>query len=131
MTYLPALSMTHLPMSYLPTLLASLVAAPLSYGAYKLFLFFYAQWTSPLHVLPGPPNISLIFGHLKAVMKAVCISRVFDSFLSFDSCSLQDNSVLHEKWVDKYGSTLTYNVLFGVRIIGNLHGHILAYARSR
>ena len=63
-------------MAYLPALalLASLATTPLLYGAYKLFLFFYAQWTSPLHVLPGPPNASLFFGQKKAIMKAVSIS---------------------------------------------------------
>ena len=51
--------------------------------------------------------------------------------LELDSRSLQENSVLHEKWVNEYGSTITYNVLFGVRFIGNIHGDILVYARSR
>jgi hypothetical protein len=63
-------------MTYLSQLLASLVAAPLSYGAYKLFLFFYAQWTSPLHVLPGPPNSSFIFGNMKEIWKAVGITHL-------------------------------------------------------
>jgi hypothetical protein len=66
-------------MTYLPTLLTSLVAAPLSYVAYKLFLFFHEQWTSPLRVLPGPPNPSLIFGNMKEISKAVRITRFFDS----------------------------------------------------
>jgi hypothetical protein len=56
----------------LSQVLASLVAAPLLYGVYKLFLFFYAQWTSPLHVLPGPPSASLIYGNMKEIWKAVC-----------------------------------------------------------
>ena len=144
MSYLPALPMSYLPtfkfsmpslpqfsMSYLPALLGSLVAIPLSYGAYKIFLFFYAQWTSPLHVLPGPPNASLIFGHMNAIMKAVCTFSLFDSLLSLIHIALQENSVLHEKWVNEYGSTITYNALFGVRFIGNVHGDILAYAISR
>ncbi len=25
----------------------------------------------------------------------------------------QENSTLHEKWVEEYGPTLTYNVFFG------------------
>ena len=119
MAYLPTLSMSYLPafsMDYLPALLAALVATPMSYGAYKLFVFFYDQWTSPLHVLPGPPNVSFISGQMKAIMKAVCISGHFGSLL-INLLSLQDNSVLHEKWVNEYGSTITYHVLFGVRFI--------------
>ena len=69
-------------MTYPSALLASLVAAPLSYGAYKLILFFYDQWTSPLRVLPGPPSTSLIFGNMKEITNAVCISRLFVSLLS-------------------------------------------------
>ena len=132
MTYLPGLTMTSLPafsMASLQALLTSLAATSLSYGVYKLFLFFYSQWTSPLHVLPGPPNISLFFGHVKAIMKAVCISGLFDPLLSLFKCSLQENSVLHEKWVNEYGSTITYNVLFGVRFIGNIHSDFFAYPR--
>ena len=85
MAYLPGLTMSSLPafsMASLPTLLTTFVATSLSYGAYKLLLFLYSQWTSPLHVLPGPPNVSLIFGHVKAIMKAVCVSGLFDLLLS-------------------------------------------------
>jgi hypothetical protein len=106
-------------MTYPSALLASLVAAPLSYGTYKLFLFFYDQWTSPLRVLPGPPSTSLFFGNMKEISNAVCVSRLT---LELDSCSLQENSVLHEKWVNEYGSTITYDVLFGVRFIRNIYG---------
>ena len=59
-------------MAYLSQLLASLVAAPVGYGAFKLFQFFYAQWTSPLHILPSPPNSSFIYGNMKEIWKAVC-----------------------------------------------------------
>ena len=132
MAYLPGLTMSSLPafsMASLPTLLTTFVATSLSYGAYKLLLFLYSQWTSPLHVLPGPPNVSLILGHVKAIMKAVCVSGLFDLLLSLIQTSLQENSVLHEKWVNEYGSTLTYNVLFGVRFIGNIYSDFLAYPR--
>ena len=123
MSYLPLTS------SYLPAaVLASLVATPLSYGAYRLFLFFYAQWTSPLHVLPGPPNASLLFGQMREIQKAVCL---FCLALELDSRSLQENSVLHEKWVNEYGSTITYHVLFGVRFIGNIHDCILCYFQMK
>ena len=78
-------SMTYL----LLQLLALLVAAPLLYGLHKLFIFFYAQWTSPLHVLPGPPNASLLFGNMKEIWKAVCtISRlILDSSHTFTAAS--------------------------------------------
>jgi len=39
---------------------------------------------------------------------------------------LQENSVLHEKWVNEYGSTLTYKAFFGVRPF--TEKHILAYS---
>ena len=65
-------------MTYLSQFLASLVAAPLSYGAYKLFMFFYTQWTSPLHFLPGPPNSSFLFGNMKEIWKAVRVTRLRD-----------------------------------------------------
>ena len=63
-------------MSYLSQLLTSLVAVPLAYGAYKFLLFFYAQWTSPLRVLPGPPSTSLLYGNMKEIWKAVCTLSV-------------------------------------------------------
>ena len=112
----PALliTQTYLPRPALLLVLASLVATSLSYGAYKLFLFFYAWWTSPLHFL-GPPNASLIFGQMKAIMKIVCISGLFESLSSLDACTLQENSVLRKKWVNKNGSTITFDVRFGVR----------------
>jgi len=31
--------------------------------------------------------------------------------------TIQENSVLHEKWVQEYGPTLKYKALFGVRVI--------------
>jgi hypothetical protein len=43
------------------------------YLLYKLAKFFYAQWTSPLRALPGPPNPSLIYGNMKLIWEAVSL----------------------------------------------------------
>ncbi|KAF8960371.1 cytochrome P450 [Flammula alnicola] len=75
-------------------LLVSLLATVGVYGLYKLAKFLYDQWTSPLRVLPGPPNSSFIFGNLKEIWEA-------------------ENSVLHEKWVEQYGSTIKYKAFVG------------------
>ncbi|KIM49563.1 hypothetical protein M413DRAFT_21761 [Hebeloma cylindrosporum] len=65
------------------------------YVIYKLFRFFYNNLTSPLRVLPGPPSVSIIYGNLKQIWEA-------------------ENSVLHEKWVEEYGSTITYKGFIGM-----------------
>ncbi|KAF8162807.1 cytochrome P450 [Crassisporium funariophilum] len=81
-------------MSYF-NLLASLTATFAAYWVYKVILFAYSEWTSPLHALPGPASSSFIFGNLKDIWKA-------------------ENSVLHEKWIAEYGSTITYKGFFGM-----------------
>ncbi|KAJ3980614.1 cytochrome P450 [Lentinula detonsa] len=61
-------------------------------GAYGLFLlaqYLYRQATSPLNNLPGPPNSSWIHGNSKEIQDA-------------------EISVLHEKWVEEYGTTIVY-----------------------
>ncbi|KAF8898203.1 cytochrome P450 [Gymnopilus junonius] len=63
------------------------------YGVYKLAKFIYFQWASPLNVLPGPPSTHFFYGNLKDIWKS-------------------ENSVLHEKWVEEYGSTLKYKAFF-------------------
>lgn len=63
---------------------------------YRLTYRFRRSWRSPLQHLPGPPNPSLIFGHMKAIFAA-------------------ENSVLHENWVQEYGPNITYKGFFGVR----------------
>lgn len=42
------------------------------YSLYRIANFVYYEWTSPLHVLPGPPNPSLIYGNIKLIDKGVC-----------------------------------------------------------
>ncbi|KAF9036827.1 cytochrome P450 [Panaeolus papilionaceus] len=71
-------------------------AAFTSFGLYKLGHFFYYQWTSPLRGLPGPPSPSLLWGNMREIYEA-------------------ENSVLHEKWVEEYGTTITYKSFFGMR----------------
>jgi hypothetical protein len=49
---------------------ASLVAAT-AFIVFRLATFLFAEWTSPLHALPGPPNASLIYGNMKQIWEAV------------------------------------------------------------
>ncbi|THH29155.1 hypothetical protein EUX98_g5030 [Antrodiella citrinella] len=49
---------------------------------------------SPLRNLPGPPNPNWLWGQFKAIFDA-------------------ENSVLQEKWIEQYGNTLVYKVMFG------------------
>jgi hypothetical protein len=52
-------------------LLISTGGTLLVFGLYKVFFFFYDQFTSPLRDLPGPKNPSFLFGHFKEIFKAV------------------------------------------------------------
>ncbi|CAA7265268.1 unnamed protein product [Cyclocybe aegerita] len=76
-------------------LLVSFLATIVAYFVFKIFMFLYAEWTSPLHVLYGPPSTSFIYGNIKEISDA-------------------ENSVLHEKWVEEYGPTLKYKAFFGM-----------------
>ncbi|KAJ2914206.1 hypothetical protein MD484_g6197, partial [Candolleomyces efflorescens] len=76
-------------------LIASLAATLGAYGVYKALKFVYGNVTSPLRHLPGPPSKGFIWGNLKEIVDA-------------------ENSVLHEKWIEEYGSTITYKGLFGM-----------------
>ncbi|KAF8953061.1 cytochrome P450 [Flammula alnicola] len=73
----------------------SLLAILGIYGLYKIAKFLYDQWTSPLRVLPGPASPSFIYGNMKEIWEA-------------------ENSVLHEKWVEQYGSTIKYKEYAGI-----------------
>ncbi|KAJ3514175.1 hypothetical protein NLJ89_g2525 [Agrocybe chaxingu] len=76
-------------------LLVSFLATIVAYFVFKTFKFLYAEWTSPLHALYGPPSTSFIYGNIKEISDA-------------------ENSVLHEKWVEEYGPTLKYKAFFGM-----------------
>jgi len=69
-TNLQRLDPSSSPMGY-QRIVASLLATLGSYSVYKLLKFFYSNLTSPLRVLPGPPNASIIYGNLKQIWDAV------------------------------------------------------------
>lgn len=54
-------------------LFTSLAATFGAYGAYRALAFFYANWTSPIRHLHGPPSPSLIWGNLQQIFKSVCL----------------------------------------------------------
>ncbi|KAJ3838895.1 cytochrome P450 [Lentinula raphanica] len=68
-----------------------------SYGLFLLIRYVYAEATSPLTKLPGPPNPSWIHGNSK---------------------ELQDHeiAVMQEKWVEQYGPTITFKWFLGNRL---------------
>ncbi|KAL0947682.1 hypothetical protein HGRIS_013770 [Hohenbuehelia grisea] len=76
-------------------LAASMLATLALYGLYKLARIIYGELTSPLRDMPGPKSSSWFYGNFKEIFKA-------------------ENSVLHEQWVDTYGSTLKYKGLFNL-----------------
>jgi len=67
----------------------------LGYVVWKVAPFLIRNSTSPLLVLPGPPNPSFIWGQFKKIFAA-------------------DNSVLQEQWVEEYGPNITYKGFLGV-----------------
>lgn len=64
---------------------------------YHFVPIVYKSFASPLRNLRGPPPDSLFYGNFKAIATA-------------------ENSVLQEEWEEKYGSTIAYRGLFGVRV---------------
>ncbi|KAF5318106.1 hypothetical protein D9619_012269 [Psilocybe cf. subviscida] len=82
-------------MASISQILVSFLATLGAYALYKIANFFYFNWTSPLRELPGPPSSSIIYGNMKEIWHA-------------------ENSVLHEKWVEEYGSTITYKSILGL-----------------
>ncbi|CAA7271444.1 unnamed protein product [Cyclocybe aegerita] len=74
-------------------LLVSFLATAVAYIVFKIFRFLYAEWTSPLHALSGPPNKSLIYGNIK---------------------ELSDSEELYERWTKKYGATFKFKAFLGV-----------------
>lgn len=78
------------------TLVLSVPATGVAYALFWLAKAAIHDLFSPLRHLPGPPNPSLIFGNFRQIWRA-------------------KNSVLHEEWIDQYGTTLKYKGLFNVR----------------
>lgn len=62
----------------------------------SLIRLVVSNLTSPLRHIPGPPNPSWLFGNYLDVFWA-------------EPCAL------HEKWLDEYGDTFKYKLLWGVR----------------
>ncbi|KAG6809703.1 hypothetical protein H0H92_015069 [Tricholoma furcatifolium] len=77
-------------------LVGSLSATLVAYGAYRLLQLIYEEVTSPLRDLPGPPSPSFIYGNMQEIWAA-------------------ENSILHEKWIKEYGSTIQYKIVFNLR----------------
>ncbi|EPQ50323.1 cytochrome P450 [Gloeophyllum trabeum ATCC 11539] len=77
-----------------PTLLlpAAAAAAAVSLAVYILGRFVRSYF-SPARDIPGPPNPSLLWGHLREIVKA-------------------ENSVLHEQWLEEYGPVVRYTGMF-------------------
>ncbi|CAE6474246.1 unnamed protein product [Rhizoctonia solani] len=89
--------MASLPLVSLNTLIEYATFRNFSYLAGSIIIIKIAEGVyypirklfSPLRELPGPSNESFIFGNLK---------RIFAS----------PNSVIHESWLEEYGSTIRY-----------------------
>ena len=62
---------------------------------FKVFPILISPYTSPLRFIPGPPNPSWLYGHLRAIFNAQA-------------------SELHEKWTQEYGKTIRYKGFFNV-----------------
>ena len=103
-------------------LLISTGGTLLVFTLYKIFEFFYAQFTSPLRDLPGPRSPSFLYGNFKEIWHAVRAPLLNCSSFELVAMSLtlscwgfvQENSVLHEKWVQEYGSTVVYKGIANV-----------------
>lgn len=48
-----------------------LLSLPILYGVFKLLRFAYAEYTSPLRLLPGPKSTHWIFGNFKEILNSV------------------------------------------------------------
>ncbi|KAM6500936.1 Cytochrome P450 [Amanita muscaria] len=92
----------------MPTVLSSAFVALVAYSSYKLAKFFYHQYTLPINHLPGPESKSWIFGNIKEIW-------------------LNDNSVVHEKWVASYGRTLKYKAMVGTTRLFTMDTKALAH----
>ena len=64
-------SKISVPYATTTQLVVSLTSFLLVYGIYKILAFVYADLTSPLRNVPGPPNSSLIYGNFKQVSESV------------------------------------------------------------
>lgn len=74
-------------------LVFSASSALVAFGCWKLGERVWHNLRSPLRALPGPKGTSWLYGNLKDIFNA-------------------ENSVLHEGWVEQYGTTLKYKGFF-------------------
>ncbi|KAG1908913.1 cytochrome P450 [Suillus fuscotomentosus] len=77
----------------LSKLVLSASSALVAFGCWKLGERVWHNLRSPLRILQGPKGTSWLYGNLKDIFKA-------------------ENSVLHEQWVEQYGTTLKYKGFF-------------------
>lgn len=80
---------THIPWRLVLSASSVLVA----FGCWQLGKRVWHNLRSPLRALPGPKGTSWLYGNLKDIFNA-------------------ENSVLHEQWVGKYGTTMKYKGFF-------------------
>jgi hypothetical protein len=85
-------------MSLLDSYITSItLAVTIAYAVTRLSKVVLERLNSPLRLLPGPPNPSILFGHLKLYQGADV-----------------DVTTLHEAWVEQYGNTYVTQAPFGV-----------------
>ncbi|KAJ3878551.1 cytochrome P450 [Lentinula edodes] len=75
-------------------LISSIVVTLVLYASYLLFNIIQFRINSQIKDVPGPPSKHWFWGNMKEIMDS-------------------DAAVLHEKWVEEYGHTLKYKMLFG------------------
>ncbi|KEP48914.1 cytochrome P450 family protein [Rhizoctonia solani 123E] len=112
--------MTSLPLVSLDNFIDYVTSRNLLYLAGSILIIKIAEGIyypirklfSPLRELPGPPNESFIFGNLKRVFAA-------------------PNSVVHESWLEKYGSTVRYRGFLSSYRLFTVDHRALAYVMSQ
>jgi hypothetical protein len=82
------------------------------YALYEVLKLVYGELKSPIRYLPGPPSTHWFYGNLKEIFKAVIMLDLTWSLVL--TSEIQENSVLHEQWVQQYGPTIKYKVFLGV-----------------
>ncbi|KAF5350051.1 hypothetical protein D9756_009191 [Leucocoprinus leucothites] len=93
----PGITLSSIPtMNALAKLLSPLALTLGTFAFYKLLRFVWREYISnPLRYFPGPPSPSWLYGNMRQIWDA-------------------ESSVMHEGWVNEYGSTIRYNVFFGI-----------------
>ena len=72
-------------------------AAAVAYGLWQLvYNALIVPYTTSVRFVPGPPNPSFLFGHLRDIFKS-------------------ESAVVHEQWTETYGKTFRYKAILNVR----------------